>query len=67
MVPKADSTRFLGIVDASRTLAAGPAPCVTDRLTSIGGSRWTFVISGAIKIAYDRALLAGFATTRFEL
>ncbi|GAA5920280.1 hypothetical protein JCM1841_003019 [Sporobolomyces salmonicolor] len=66
MVPKAARTRFLSIVDVSRTLAAGPGPFVTGRLTSIGGLRWTFAISGLIKIAYDLALLAGFATTRFK-
>ncbi|GAA5862273.1 hypothetical protein JCM1840_001703 [Sporobolomyces johnsonii] len=66
MVPKTARTRFLGIVDVSRTLAAAPGPFVTGRLISTGALRWTFVISGAIKIAYDLALLAGFATTKFE-
>ncbi|GAA5825018.1 hypothetical protein JCM11251_006065 [Rhodosporidiobolus azoricus] len=66
MVPKAARTRLLGTVDVCRTLAAAPGPFVTGRLGTIGLLAWTFVISGAIKIGYDLALLLGFRSAKLR-
>ncbi|BGP56446.1 hypothetical protein JCM8202_001814 [Rhodotorula sphaerocarpa] len=66
MVPPEARTRLLGIVDVTRTLVATPGPFVTGRLVEINALRWTFVISGGIKIACDLALLGGFRKARFE-
>ncbi|KAL7337497.1 major facilitator superfamily domain-containing protein [Rhodotorula toruloides] len=66
MVPKHARTRLLGISDVARTLAAAPGPFVTGRLVEIGRLRWVFVISGAIKISYDLALLGGFRQTKLQ-
>ncbi|GAA5907136.1 uncharacterized protein JCM6883_006152 [Sporobolomyces salmoneus] len=58
MVPAESRTRFLGLVDVSRSLSAGFGPFVTGRL----GDRLdlAFVISAGLKIAADVALLASF-------
>ncbi|GAA5833597.1 hypothetical protein JCM3766R1_002584 [Sporobolomyces carnicolor] len=66
MVPAESRTRFLGIVDVSRSLAAGPGPFVTGRLVKIGRLPLAFVLSAAIKVAADIGLLAGFSAFRFE-
>ena len=66
MVPAESRTRFLGIVDVSRSLAAGPGPFVTGRLVKIGKLPLAFVLSAAIKVAADVGLLAGFSAFRFE-
>ncbi|BGP00990.1 hypothetical protein NBRC10513v2_005003 [Rhodotorula toruloides] len=66
MVPKHARTRLLGISDVARTLAAAPGPFVTGRLVEIDRLRWVFVISGAIKIGYDLALLGGFRQTKLQ-
>ncbi|GAA5952675.1 hypothetical protein JCM3765_002244 [Sporobolomyces pararoseus] len=66
MVPASSRTRFLGIVDVSRSLAAGPGPFVTGRLIKIDKLPLAFVMSGAIKILADIGLLAGFSAVRLE-
>ncbi|BGP25819.1 MFS transporter, sugar transporter [Rhodotorula toruloides] len=66
MVPKHARTRLLGISDVARTVAAAPGPFVTGRLAEIDRLRWVFVISGAIKIGYDLALLGGFRQTKLQ-
>ncbi|GAA6061138.1 hypothetical protein JCM10212_001738 [Sporobolomyces blumeae] len=66
MVPPHLRTRFLGIVDVSRSLAAGPGPFVTGRMVKIDKLPWTFVISGGIKIVADVLLLLGFSTAKLE-
>ncbi|KPV74332.1 uncharacterized protein RHOBADRAFT_44819 [Rhodotorula graminis WP1] len=66
MVAKQSRTRLLGSVDVARTLAAAPGPFVTGRLISIGKFRWVFVISGAIKIVYDLALLLSLRRAKLQ-
>ncbi|GAA5850346.1 hypothetical protein JCM5353_004355 [Sporobolomyces roseus] len=66
MVPASSRTRFLGIVDVCRSLAAGPGPFVTGRMVKIDKLPFTFVISGSIKIAADIGLLVGFSAVTFE-
>ena len=66
MVAKQSRTRLLGVVDVCRTLAAAPGPFVTGRLISIGKFRWVFVISGAIKIVYDLALLLSLRRAKLQ-
>ncbi|BGP41409.1 hypothetical protein JCM10449v2_005389 [Rhodotorula kratochvilovae] len=66
MVPKTARTRLLGVVDVCRTLAAAPGPFVTGRLVEINAFRWVFVISGAIKIGYDLALLLSLRRAKLQ-
>ncbi|GAA5999583.1 uncharacterized protein JCM10292_004247 [Rhodotorula paludigena] len=66
MVPKTSRTRLLGVVDVARTLAAAPGPFVTGRLVEIDAFRWVFVLSGAIKIAYDIALLLALGRAQLQ-
>ncbi|GAA5904824.1 hypothetical protein JCM8208_001368 [Rhodotorula glutinis] len=66
MVAKQSRTRLLGVVDVCRTLAAAPGPFVTGRLISIGKFKWVFVISGAIKIVYDLALLLSLRRAKLQ-
>ncbi|GAA5987555.1 hypothetical protein JCM5350_006037 [Sporobolomyces pararoseus] len=66
MVPASSRTRFLGIVDVSRSLAAGPGPFVTGRLIKIDKLPLAFVLSGSIKILADIGLLVGFSAVKLE-
>lgn len=66
VIPKESRTRFLGIINVCKTLAATPGPTVSLTLVSLGHIRWSFVIMGSIKILYDVALFIGFKTARLE-
>ncbi|GAA5987524.1 hypothetical protein JCM10908_001990 [Rhodotorula pacifica] len=66
MVRPEARTRLLGIVNVSRTLVATPGPFVTGRLVEIGALKWTFMISGGIKILCDIGLLLGFRSAKLE-
>ncbi|GAA5966697.1 hypothetical protein JCM8115_000257 [Rhodotorula mucilaginosa] len=66
VIPKESRTRFLGIINVCKTLAATPGPTVSLTLVSMGYIRYSFVIMGIIKILYDIALFIGFKTARLE-
>ncbi|TKA55538.1 hypothetical protein B0A53_02714 [Rhodotorula sp. CCFEE 5036] len=66
VIPKESRTRFLGIINVCKTLAATPGPTVSLTLVSMGYIRYSFVIMGTIKILYDIALFIGFKTARLE-
>ncbi|GAA6028615.1 hypothetical protein JCM8097_007311 [Rhodosporidiobolus ruineniae] len=66
VIPKESRTRFLGIINICKTLAATPGPTLSLGLTALGGMCWSFVITGCIKLLYDVALFIGFKTAKLE-
>ncbi|GAA5987523.1 hypothetical protein JCM10908_001989 [Rhodotorula pacifica] len=66
VIPKESRTRFLGIINVCKTLAATPGPTFSLTLVSMGYIRYSFVLMGTIKIIYDIALFIGFKTARLE-
>ncbi|GAA5862275.1 hypothetical protein JCM1840_001704 [Sporobolomyces johnsonii] len=66
VVPKSSRTRFLGIINVCKTLASAPGPSLSGQLASLGGLRWSFVITGSIKLVYDICLWIGFKEFALE-
>ncbi|GAA6061137.1 hypothetical protein JCM10212_001737 [Sporobolomyces blumeae] len=66
VVPKESRTRFLGIINVCKTLASAPGPTLSGQLASLGGLRWSFVITASIKLIYDICLFIGFKTAKLE-
>ncbi|GAA5886361.1 hypothetical protein JCM16303_002511 [Sporobolomyces ruberrimus] len=66
VVPKSSRTRFLGIVNVCKTLASTPGPTLSGNLASSGNLRFSFLITGTIKIIYDIALFIGFRYAELE-
>ncbi|GAA5872424.1 hypothetical protein JCM3774_004517 [Rhodotorula dairenensis] len=66
VIPKESRTRFLGVINVCKTLAATPGPTFSLTLVSMGYIRYSFVLMGSIKILYDIALFIGFKTARLE-
>ncbi|GAA5916008.1 hypothetical protein JCM6882_003495 [Rhodosporidiobolus microsporus] len=66
VIPKASRTRFLGVINICKTLAATPGPTLSLGLASLGGMRWAFVLTGSIKLIYDVCLFVGFQTAKLE-
>ncbi|GAA5920282.1 hypothetical protein JCM1841_003020 [Sporobolomyces salmonicolor] len=66
VVPKSSRTRFLGIINVCKTLASAPGPTLSGQLASLGGLRWSFVITGCIKLVYDICLWIGFKEFALE-
>lgn len=66
IIPKESRTRFLGIMNVSKTLASAPGGAFSGTLASLGGLRWSFVITGCVKLIYDVALWITFKTTKLE-
>ncbi|GAA5867879.1 hypothetical protein JCM8547_003403 [Rhodosporidiobolus lusitaniae] len=66
VIPKESRTRFLGIINISKTLASTPGPTLALGLAALGGMRWVFVITGSLKLIYDVTLFIGFKTAQLE-
>ncbi|GAA5825023.1 hypothetical protein JCM11251_006066 [Rhodosporidiobolus azoricus] len=66
VIPKASRTRFLGIINICKTLAATPGPTLSLGLASFGGMKWAFVLTGSIKLIYDICLFIGFQAAKLE-
>ncbi|KAG0145255.1 hypothetical protein CROQUDRAFT_658936 [Cronartium quercuum f. sp. fusiforme G11] len=66
IVPHIHRTRFLGIINVSKTLSNSLGYSLSGSLAEIGAMRYSFLIAGLLKLVYDIGLLIGFKSVKLE-
>lgn len=66
IVPQLHRTRFLGIINVSKTLSNSLGYSLAGQIAEMGLMSYSFLICGVLKLIYDLGLLIGFRSMKLE-